>query len=118
MTAVDHLANNDPLRAMDVLLQRVKAINWAHKQGNWNQAARLVPAGGEGSLARGQSGLVSSDRSSSSRPVERVVDYHSASGNECRPKGRQGGGIPPRQRQQTEETKREKEKAKRKGKWK
>ena len=71
MTAMDHLANNDPLRAMDVLPQRVKAIDLAHEQLNWNQAVHLelvktnessfrLPAGGEGGSTGGEGGLVSS----------------------------------------------------------
>ena len=38
LTAVDYLASNDPLRAMDVLLQRQKALELAAEQGSWSQA--------------------------------------------------------------------------------
>ena len=38
LTAVDYLASNDPLRAMEVLLQRQKALELAAEQGFWSQA--------------------------------------------------------------------------------
>ena len=48
-TMVDMMATNDPLRAMDVALQRMKAIELFVSQGNWTQATvlELIPAEGE-----------------------------------------------------------------------
>ena len=40
-TAVDYICQNDSLRALDVLLQRLKALEVAQSQGNWSQAAEL-----------------------------------------------------------------------------
>ena len=40
-TVIDYIASNDPLRALDVLVQRMKALEIAHLQGNWNQATHL-----------------------------------------------------------------------------
>ena len=37
----DLLCQNDPLRCLDVLVQRVKALEVAHQQGSWNQASQL-----------------------------------------------------------------------------
>ena len=62
-----------------------------------------LPAGGEGRPTGGQGRLVSSERSSLSRPVERLVDYHS--GERVPARRTATRKIPPRQRQQTEETK-------------
>ena len=38
---IDLLCSNDPLRALDILLQRLKALELSHEQGNWAQAAQL-----------------------------------------------------------------------------
>eukprot|EP00435_Cladocopium_sp_Y103_P004459 s2071_g1.t1 len=38
---IDLLCLNDPLRALDVLVQRFKALELAHKQQSWVQAAQL-----------------------------------------------------------------------------
>jgi hypothetical protein len=38
---IDLIARNDPLRALDVLVQRLKSIELAHLQGNWSQASQL-----------------------------------------------------------------------------
>ena len=40
-TVIDHIASNDPLRALDVLVQRLKALEIAYQQGNWGQASHL-----------------------------------------------------------------------------
>ena len=40
-TAVDYICQNDSLRALDVLLQRLKALEVSQAQGNWTQAAEL-----------------------------------------------------------------------------
>ncbi len=40
-TCIDLLCQNDPLRCLDVLVQRVKALEVAHQQGSWNQASQL-----------------------------------------------------------------------------
>lgn len=40
-TVIDLAATNDPLRALDVLLQRLKALEVAHEQQSWNQASQL-----------------------------------------------------------------------------
>lgn len=46
---VDLMASNDTLRALDIALQRMKAIEVFVAQGNWTQATmlELVPAEGE-----------------------------------------------------------------------
>lgn len=51
-TCIDFLCQNDPLRCLDVLVQRVKALEVAHQQGSWNQASQL-----ELVLADGQSAV-------------------------------------------------------------
>ena len=38
---IDLICNNDPLRSLDILLQRLKALELAHEQGNWVQASQL-----------------------------------------------------------------------------
>lgn len=38
---IDLVAMNDPLRALDVLLQRLKALEVAHEQQTWSQASQL-----------------------------------------------------------------------------
>ena len=40
-TVIDHLCSNDPLRALDILVQRLKALELAHRQQSWAQAAQL-----------------------------------------------------------------------------
>ena len=40
-TVIDYIAGNDPLRALDVLVQRMKALEVAFVQGNWGQASHL-----------------------------------------------------------------------------
>ena len=47
-TCLDYLAQNDPLRAMDIIVQRMKAIEVFVSQGNWNQACLLELIPGEG----------------------------------------------------------------------
>ncbi|CAE7270082.1 unnamed protein product [Symbiodinium sp. CCMP2592] len=41
VAVIDAVAENDPLRALDILVQRLKAIELAHLQGNWTQAEQL-----------------------------------------------------------------------------
>ena len=41
LTAIDYLASNDVLRALDVLIQRQKALELAAEQGSWSQANLL-----------------------------------------------------------------------------
>ena len=41
-TAVDYICQNDSLRALDVLLQRLKALEVSQAQGNWSHAAELM----------------------------------------------------------------------------
>lgn len=38
---IDHLCSNDPLRALDILVQRLKALELAHRQQSWVQASQL-----------------------------------------------------------------------------
>ena len=41
VTMIDHMANNDGLRALDVAVQRLKAIELFIAQGHWQQASQL-----------------------------------------------------------------------------
>ena len=41
VTMIDHIANNDGLRALDVAVQRLKAIELFIAQGHWQQASQL-----------------------------------------------------------------------------
>lgn len=38
---IDYVVNNDPLRALDVLVQRFKALELSHEQQSWAQASQL-----------------------------------------------------------------------------
>lgn len=38
---IDLVAMNDPLRALDIMIQRFKSLELAHLQGNWTQACQL-----------------------------------------------------------------------------
>eukprot|EP00435_Cladocopium_sp_Y103_P062581 s837_g24.t1 len=38
---IDYVVSNDPLRALDVLVQRFKALELAHEQQSWAQASQL-----------------------------------------------------------------------------
>ena len=40
-TAVDYICQNDTLRALDLLVQRIKALELAHSQGSWTQASQI-----------------------------------------------------------------------------
>jgi hypothetical protein len=40
-TVIDMLCHNDSLRALDVLVQRLKALELAHNQQGWSQASQL-----------------------------------------------------------------------------
>ena len=48
---IDLICRNDPLRSLDVMIQRLKAIELSHIQGNWHQASQLELVMSEDQLA-------------------------------------------------------------------
>ena len=48
---IDLICRSDPLRSLDVLIRRLKAIELSHIQGNWQQASQLELVMSEGQLA-------------------------------------------------------------------
>lgn len=48
---IDAVARNDPLRALDILVQRLKALELSHVQGTWSQANQLELVMGDEEMA-------------------------------------------------------------------
>eukprot|EP00438_Fugacium_kawagutii_P032553 Skav201089 [mRNA] locus=scaffold2562:74784:76346:+ [translate_table: standard] len=48
---IDAVARNDPLRALDIMVQRLKALELSHVQGGWSQANQLELIMGDEEMA-------------------------------------------------------------------